>query len=354
MKKYLFFVSFSYSYAILRPLQDEIWKRGDKVVWFFENPEDSKYLYSNEVQLKTIEQIFEYNPRAVFVAGNRVYDFIPGVKVQLFHGLIRKRFDTNDHFRIRGYFDLYCTVGNESTPPYLDAEKKYKYFKVKETGWSKLDNMIVSEDRANERPVILYASTFTKKLTSTIHLFETIEHLIKVKDWDWLITLHPKLDKTIIAKYRQLEKYPNVSFKDTVDTVELMKKADVMLSDSSSIVAEFLWMQKPVVTFKNNHPGDYLIDIDNPDYVEQSIEKALAHPPELMANIKAYTDWIHPYRDGQSSARILDATDDFIQNYQGQLKRKPLNLYRKLKLRKKAGYFPFGSLYKGMNTDKTE
>lgn len=346
MKKYLFFVTFPYSYAILRPLQNEIWKRGDDVVWFFENPQDSKYLESNEKYLKTIKDIFEYNPLAVFVAGNRVYDFIPGVKVQLFHGLIRKRFDTDDHFRIRGYFDLYCTVGNESTAPYLEAEKKHKYFKVVETGWSKMDDMVLSEKRISKRPVILYSSTFTKKLTSTYHLYETIERLVKEKDWDWLITLHPKLDESIIAKYKQLEKYENVSFRDTVESVNLMKKADVMLSDSSSIVAEFLWLLKPVVTFRNNNSGDYLIDISDPSLVEEALERALTYPSELMSKIKAYVDWIHPYRDGKSSARILDATDDFVQNYQGRLKKKPLILYRKLKLRKKAGYFPFGPRYK--------
>lgn len=346
MKKYLFFVTFPYSFAILRPLQAEIWRRGDEVVWFFENSQDSKYIEENERYLSSIKEIIEYNPVAVFVAGNRVYDFIPGVKVQLFHGLIRKRFDTDDHFRIRGYFDLYCTVGNESTPPYLEAEQKHRYFKVVETGWSKLDDMIQPEKTENKKPVILYSSTFTKKLTSTIHLYDTIEALIKEKDWEWLITLHPKLDEDTIAKYKQLEKYANVSFKDTVESVSLMKKADVMLSDSSSIVAEFLWLLKPVVTFKNNNPGDYLIDIDDPSLVGESLEQALAYPPELMSRIKAYVDWIHPYRDGKSSARILDATDDFIKNYQGKLKRKPLILYRKLKLRKKAGYFPFGPRYK--------
>lgn len=342
MKKYILYVSYPYAYTILRPLQDEIWRRGDDAAWFFENPKYNKYLKSNEKELKSIKEAIEYNPLAVLVPADDIYDFLPGIKVELFHGLIIKRVNAESHFRIRGFFDLYCTIGNEVTPTFLEQEKKYGFFKVVETGWSKLDDCIPEERDPDQKPTILYASTFTKSLTSTSHLYETIEELIQKKDWDWLITLHPKLDEETINKYKQLAKYPNVIFDDSPDNVSLMKKADVMLSDSSSIVSEFLWFDKPVVTFRNNKPDNYLIDIDKPEEVEDAIEKALQRPPELMENIRKYMDWIHPYRDGKSSGRVLDAIDDFEKNYKGKIKKKPLNLFRKLKLRKKAGYFPFG------------
>ena len=107
MKRYLFFVSLSYAYPILRPIQSEIWRRGDEVAWFFTSPCD-QYLHEGEKQLKTIKEVMEYNPIAVFTPGNKVYDFFPGVKVQVFHGFsIDKRPGRGDHFRIRGLFEIY-------------------------------------------------------------------------------------------------------------------------------------------------------------------------------------------------------------------------------------------------------
>ena len=70
MKRYLFFVSLSYAYPILRPIQSEIWRRGDEVAWFFTSPCD-QYLHEGEKQLKTIKEVMEYNPIAVFAPGNK-------------------------------------------------------------------------------------------------------------------------------------------------------------------------------------------------------------------------------------------------------------------------------------------
>lgn len=348
MKKYLFFVSLTYSYSILRPLQEEIWRRGGDVAWFIEEPCPMR-LRENEKQLKTIKEVMEYNPIAVFTPENYLYDFFPGIKVEVFHGLYYKRTDFGDHYRIRGLFDLYCTTSGLFTPHFKELEEKYQFFKVVETGWSKFDNSMpdLDTDLSDKRPTVIYAPTFSLEFTSTIALYDKIEELIKEKEWDWVFSFHPKMDEKILDKYKELaNKYPNVTFSETEDKIPLFRKADVMLSDTSSVIYEFLWFDKPTVTYKNTFPANHLLDIDNPELLGETIEKALQRPADLMANIRSFMDQVHPFRDGKSSARILDAVDDFIVNYKGKIKKKPLNLFRKLTLRKKAGYFPFGPRYK--------
>ena len=98
-KHYLFFVSVAYSYPILRPLQDEIRRRGDEVAWFVE-PDCPVLLDQDERWLQSVQEVMDYQPIAVFAPGNYIYDFFPGVKVSLFHGYpINKRGDEkDDHF----------------------------------------------------------------------------------------------------------------------------------------------------------------------------------------------------------------------------------------------------------------
>ena len=52
-----------------------------------------------------------------------------------------------------------------------------------------------------------------------------------------------------------------------------------------------------------------------------------------------WLDQTHPYRDGRSGERVLDAVDTFTEQHQGRLRPKPLNLWRKLKIRREMGYF---------------
>ena len=343
-KRYLFFVSLSYSYSILRPLQEEIWQRGDEVAWFIE-PHCEDSLREGEHRLHTIREVMDYNPIAVFAPGNWIYDFFPGVKVQVFHGYaINKRNEKNDkdHFAIRDWFDVYCTQGKSSTPRFKKLEEKYGYFKVYETGWCKIDSFFEqpSKQQKNEKPVILYSTTFSKRITSAPYLLETITKLVETKPWNWIITLHPLLAQELVEKYEELaNRYENVTFCRNNDGINTFRDVDVMLCDSSSIIVELLLLDKPVVTLRNTCPGNHLLNVFREEEVGQAIEKALTRPADLMRNIKRYTAHHEAHRDGKSSARVLDAVDDFILNHKGKIRKKPLNLLRKIQLRMRIKYY---------------
>ena len=345
MKRYLFFVQLAYAFPILRPLQKEIRKRGGEAAWYLEEgcPD---LLSPDEKRLRTFEEVEAYNPLAVFAPGNYIYSFFPGIKVSVFHGYpINKRADKNDdHFAIRGWFDIYCTQGPSSTGPFRKLEERYRYFKVYETGWCKTDSFVqqMAEPKTPaKRPVIMYATTFTKGITSVYDMVPVIDRLAAEKPWDWIITIHPKLeDPALVAAYEDLaRRHSNIDFRKYQNSPALLQKADVMLSDSSSIILEFMLFNKPVVTYRNTHPGPQLMDVTALEEIGGALEKALERPEDLMQNIKDFMDFHEAHKDGRNSARILDAVDDFVCNYQGRIKKKPLNLIRKIKTRYRLRYF---------------
>lgn len=341
MSRYLFFVSELYALAILRPLQQVIRARGDEAAWFFERESVAAYARADEQRLASVRSVIDWQPDAVFVPGNWVPHFFPGLKVEVFHGFsVGKRSEARGHFRVRGSFDLYCTQGPDTTAPFQALQRQLGFFRVEETGWPKLDPLFARQPPARHdgRPVILYASTFTESITSARILRDTIAASAQRGDWQWLVTLHPKMAPEVIESYRALEG-PHLRFQMTDDILELYAQADVLLSDTSSVVPEFLTQHKPVVTFRNRKPGPQLLDVQSEAEVVPALQRALERPEPLMSAIREYADRIHPYRDGKSSERVLAATDRSIRAGRDGLKRKPLNLWRRLQARQRLGYW---------------
>ena len=341
-KRYLFYISQNYSYAILRPLQIAILARGDQVAWFLEGKNvNADFLTADEFQLMSIEEIKNYNPVAVFYPANIAPTFLPGINVAVFHGFDEGKVDkkgNNDHFKIRNCFDLYCTQGPSTTLPFLELAKQYDHFTVAETGWCALDRLYLENKSIPvNRPTILLCSTFSKKLSCAPHLFDTVKRLSQLGKWNWLVQLHPKMPVDIVNKYKSIQN-DNLSFIETDNVIPLLQKADVMVCDTSSVLIMFLLLGKPVVTYKNIAPKNYLMDIDNVDLLESSIETALQKPPQLMAHIKEFIKRTHPYNDGNSSIRVLSAVDELLSG-KLLLGKKPTDFFRQFKMRKKLKYW---------------
>jgi hypothetical protein len=342
-RRYLFFATQNYTFSILRPLQKAIISRGDEVAWFLSGKDINKsYLHPDETCLHTIKQVKDYSPFAVFVTGNIVPDFFPGIKVTVFHGFDARKRANDDHFFIRNYFDLYCTQGPDTTFKYQQLAEQHGNFRVVETGWTKLDPLFESNTdlSPNKKPMVLYSSTFTKKLSSAQQLLDTIKDISKNGQYQWRVTFHPKMDQTIVNAYKAIQ-HEDLEFIETDNIIPLLLEADVMLCDTSSILQEFLMLQKPVVTFNNRLPDDCMINVTVPEDVLPALEAALLKPTALMNKIQHYTDQLHPYHDGKSSERVLDAVEWYAQEGHKGLKRRSLNFMRKLKIRKTLKYYWF-------------
>ncbi len=346
MADYLLFATERYALPILAPLAQALQASGQSVsAWFEDGARGLALPGVPEIGLK---QALALRPRAVFSAANWVPPFIAGAKVQLFHGFnVQKREDNRGHFRVRGLFDLYCTQGPATTTPFRALAQAEGHFAVAETGWPKLDPLFRDDGGvsaalrapAQGRPVVLFGSTFTERLSAAPALYEAIAADIARAERYWLLTLHPKCAPELFQRYRALAG-ANARFIEPEEVVSAQRAADVLVSDTSSIVSEFVVQHKPVVTFRNRVPQPHMLDFQDPAQLPQMLARALSPDAALRAEIVRYADSIHPYRDGLSSERVIAATEDFIAGELGALRPKPWGAHwRALQIRRTLGYW---------------
>jgi CDP-glycerol glycerophosphotransferase (TagB/SpsB family) len=334
MRACVMFATEAYALPILRPLAAAAAARGITVRWLTTDAVAAR-LNDDEVRLRQLSEARTFAPDATFCAANWVPPGIPGLKVQVFHGFnANKREPDRGHFAIRGFFDLYTTQGPATTLPFQALAAQHGHFAVVETGWPKLDPLFGPEPSPlitrDGRPVVMFASTFSHRLSCAPAMQETLRSLIARGDRQWLLTLHPKSDAELIRAYRALEA-PNARYMDAERLIDMERTADVLVCDTSSVIHEFAVQDKPVVTVANRRPEPFMLDVATPADADAAIDVALSHPAPLMAALKAHGDDIHPYRDGRSSERVLDATEAMLAGGAARLGRKPLNPVRRYK-----------------------
>lgn len=348
MAEYLLFATERYALPILQPLADALQAAGHSAhAWFVGGAAGSR-LSPPVRMIEDARQAVALRPRAVFSAANWVPTFVPGAKVQLFHGFnVEKRDAGRGHFRVRGLFDLYCTQGPATTEPFAALARKAGHFKVVETGWPKLDPLFGPTDalasrlyaQAAGRPRVMFASTFTERLSAAPHLYPAIAADVAAGERFWLLTLHPKCAPDLVARYRALAG-ANAAFVETEDLISAERAADVLVADTTSVVSEFAVQRKPVVTFRNRAPKPHMIDFDAPQRLQEMLVRAFVPDATLRAALADYAELIHPYRDGRSSERVLAATEALLRGELGRLRRKPLSAsLRALQLRWDLGYW---------------
>ena len=350
--KFLIYISYSYAIPIGNPLEREIIKRDYSIKWFSDLEEGKKALTVKSNVINEIKDVITYKPDIILTATDSVPDFIKALKVQVFHGFnAQKRPSKKNkfaHFRLRGFFDLYCTQGPSTTNGFKSQLKKHPYFEVIETGWSKVDPLFPLEDNENNKmPTIMIASTFTERLSLAYNdsVFNIIKALSNSEKFNFIMVLHPKIPIELVKKWKSLNGN-HFTFKNTTDLIPLFKQSDIMFADTTSAIQEFLLQKKPVVSFKHTFKHNYLIHVEEATDIENAFNKALTFPKELISNINLFINDLHPYFDGKSSKRIIDSSISFLHKDKSYLKSKPLNLMRKYKMRKRLNYFTFKSYNK--------
>lgn len=346
--KTILFCANPYAFGILKPLHDELIAQKHEVLWFVPDTIIGRFPYTGRVNLtQSVEELFLYSPEAIFVPGNEVPHYLRGVKVQIFHGLAGEK---KGHFRIRHYFDLYLTQGPYFTRRFNALKEKYRNFEVVETGWCKLDPLYQSvqtyrEERNNlltrsgAKRLILYAPTFSPSLTSALTGIDRVFELADDASVLLMVKFHDLMDSDVVEEYaRRASGYENVTIIEDRNILKYMAMADLMVSDTSSVVYEFQLLNKPVVTINSKAESISWRNIPSTENLADVVFGELENDT-FSADRAEVVAAYHPYSDGKSSARMIAAVQDYIENF-GVPDSRSLNLYRRYKVRKLFGPKP--------------
>jgi Putative glycosyl/glycerophosphate transferases involved in teichoic acid biosynthesis TagF/TagB/EpsJ/RodC len=339
------FCEHKYAISILSPLQAEI-EKNDKhsALWFVDGRNIPDFPLKENVEwTDSIQKVYDFSPDAIFVPGNIVPYYLPGVKAEIFHGYAAEK---KDHWVIRRYLDMYLTQGPFFTKPFQKLAKKYKDFEVVETGWTRQDcifeNLHTFDDYRNQllsdhkrKQIVLYAPTFSPSLTSLPVIKEALKKLTEEKDIVLLLKFHPLTKQEWVEEYKQLAKEnKHILWIDDHQITKYILISDLMISDTSSALYEALLLDKPVITYKNVAADQYWLDIDNPNALNEAFENADSE--EFKQKRKWIIDNYDPYLDGKVAQRMLNAVEDYIVRH-GVPKERKVNLWRKYQSIKKFG-----------------
>ncbi len=311
--KFLFFLSQKYSFPIISPIIDYLEKSRLEFMIQITPGIELNLDKMNESVLKynittSQKKALEFKPDFVIIPGNFVDYRLPGIKVQIFHGI---GIEKSSHYKIRPFFDIYCTSGPCVTRKFKKPGMKLSNIEIIETGWPKVDYIINYPKTGlhdkfaipRNKRIILYAPTFSKKLTSIPHILSEIPGIISSDEF-WLIKLHDLSGKKIFQQIRS-RKNENIKIISDPDITPYLHLSDLMISDTSSVIYEFMLLDKPVITYRASDRLDKGINIRQVSELRSAIDRSFSNPDEFRNSRVEHLKEINPYLDGKISMNLI-------------------------------------------------
>ncbi len=356
--KAILFCQNAYAFGILAPIRDVLQKENHEILWFITPKLLDAFPFKKENFTTSILALQLFESDAIFAPGNEVPYYLRGVKVQIFHGLAGEK---KGHFRIRHYFDLYLTQGPYFTEKFLEFKTKYQNFEVIETGWPKLDIYRSPEHQYQQekiallkefsaKKIILYAPTFSPSLTSAPFLLEEIKRLAANKEFLILFKFHDLMDPKWIEAYKNLaQKISNALFIEDKNIIKYLLLSDLMISDTSSVIYEFLLLDKPVISFNNISKNILWLDSKEYEGLSEKVKNTFKNDT-FEGKRKELSQQYHPYNDGNSAERMVQAVEKYITK-NGVPNARNLSFLRKRKIHSIFGK-PIVDVFKGPKINK--
>ena len=107
------------------------------------------------------------------------------------------------------------------------------------------------------------------------------------------------MSSKLISEYKSIaNKYDNIIFLEERNILKYLIMADIMISDTSSVVFEFLLLNKPVITYKSIKPKNAWENINDDKLLSEKIQYNLNEDPYAVQRAKIIEEY-HPYNDGK-------------------------------------------------------
>lgn len=211
--------------------------------------------------VEIIKNPYNYNPDFTFMA-DFSYHYTEGLGkiINVGHGTISKGwfFSENNISKRENCADLICVPGQI----HKQLLEKQVNTEIAVTGMPKLDSVFAKNNSNTEKQnlmqefgldlnkkTILFAPTFNKELSILTAIDVDLRKYI-ANDYNIIIKLHGATDDLIKQSYKFFaENNQNVYYHSGIDISPCLILADVMITDVSSVIYEFIALGKPVILF---------------------------------------------------------------------------------------------------------
>jgi len=174
-----------------------------------------------------------------------------------------------------------------------------------------------------DRATVLYAPTWSKKVSSLEHYGEELLRRLARSDKNVIVKLHDnsldprKAGRDWRGLLRSISE-PHFRFVEQADVVPLMSAADLLISDASSVANEFTLLDRPILFMDIQDLQGQLkpkADLETwgrkagrivagPEQVDAAIDAALANPCELSDTRRALATDLF-FAPGQATGRAV-------------------------------------------------
>ncbi|MFZ1291945.1 MAG: CDP-glycerol glycerophosphotransferase family protein [Melioribacteraceae bacterium] len=296
---------------------------------------------NREVQKKLFEHgvssiLWPVYPQVVMMARHSLHMFPTKkiIKIGMRHGAynFKSFIDKNKYNK----FDLYFFTSKKE----LEEAKEIGITKGDVGGFPKIDalhNGIIKEKELeklkaqinfrNNKPIILFSATWNKSKLSAVEKWYDKLNLL-TDDFNVLVTVHSFTENRIVEKIKST---PKVYFIVDEKIAPYLLLADVLIGDSSSIIAEFCTLDKPIATFRIGEKGRLskkIIEIlDEISFRINSFEDLQLLLPNILKNKmqhsekrKFYSNLMIDNIDGNSAKIMAEKIKVFLEKKEISIK----------------------------------